>query len=125
MAARSKELRSGRRIFGCVGSNPTPVSFLFNNELHNNHPAIYSEVIQNMMFIYMEDKQDVYLDQNRKRQLQKNFSDCDYLCLSRIITFRIFTVSAPPPVRYAPPPPPRYRARAITNFQKRRCFCFN
>ena len=26
MAERSKALRSGRSIFGCVGSNPTPVS---------------------------------------------------------------------------------------------------
>ena len=29
MAERSKALRSGRSIFGCVGSNPTSVSSLF------------------------------------------------------------------------------------------------
>ena len=28
MAEWSKALRSGRSIFGCVGSNPTPVKFL-------------------------------------------------------------------------------------------------
>ena len=27
MAEWSKALRSGRSIFGCVGSNPTPVNF--------------------------------------------------------------------------------------------------
>ena len=32
MAERSKALRLGRSIFGCVGSNPTPVTFFLQTQ---------------------------------------------------------------------------------------------
>ena len=52
MAEWSKALRSGRSIFGCVGSNPTPVNFLllmhdFVATLRETHSGFLPKTICN------------------------------------------------------------------------------